>query len=340
MSNTSFKIESIAHAINARAKPYSIGALQTIRKELHGFAKRPGTNIFSGQTIHPHWAFHHGGRSELQFNIGLEDHTGEQELRHGVAFSFELSQALPSIDVLVPKARLFGEYLQLYPALYADMRMWDYRVGKRGNDYPPGPVLPELVRAGCFVFLGQRQPVAVIDYDTILADFDRLLPLYLFVENGGREPRESETGNGFRFHAGCTEKASATTASLAERELNVNLRHTLLQAALCGRLIEQYGSDNVADEHASGLGTKIDVVLRRSADEFWYYEIKTALSPRACIREALGQVLEYAYWPGAREAARLIICGESALDDDGASYLKKLQTRFQIPLAYEQVALR
>jgi hypothetical protein len=154
MSNTTFNIEPIAHAINARAKPYSIGALQTIRKELHGFAKRPGTNIFSGQTIHPHWAFHHGGRSELQFNIGLEDHTDENELRHGVAFSFELSQALPSIDVLVPKARLFGEYLQLYPDLYADMRMWDYRDGKRGNDYPPGPVLPELVRPGCFVFFG------------------------------------------------------------------------------------------------------------------------------------------------------------------------------------------
>jgi hypothetical protein len=63
------------------------------------------------------------------------------------------------------------------------------------------------------------------------------------------------------------------------------------------------GAENVADQHASGLGTKIDVVLRRSAKEFWYYEIKTALSPRACIREALGQVMEYAYWPGKRSDA-------------------------------------
>jgi hypothetical protein len=336
MPNTSFDIEPIAHAINARAKPFTIGTLQTIRKELHGFAKRPGTNIFSGQTIHPHWAFHHGGRSELQFNIGLEDHTGEQELRHGVAFSFELSQALPSIDVLVPKARLFGEYLQLYPDLYADMRIWDYRDGVRSGDYPPGPVMPELVRAGCFVFLGKRQPVGAIDYNAILVDFDRLLPLYLFVESGGRELREAKS---FAFHAGCSEKASATSASLAERELNINLRHTLLQAALCDRLIEQYGAENVADEHPSGLGTKIDVVLRRSAKEFWYYEIKTGLSPRACIREALGQVIEYAHWPGANEATRLIICGETALDDDGATYLKTLQQRFRLPVAYERISI-
>ncbi|MBR1029396.1 hypothetical protein [Bradyrhizobium liaoningense] len=337
MSDASFDIASIAHAINARAKSHDIGALQTIRKEIHGFSRRPGSNIFSGQTIHPHWAFHHGGRSELQFNIGLEDNTGKQQLRHGVAFSFELSQALPSIDVLVPKARSFGEYLQLYPDLYADMRMWDYRDGVRGSDHPPGPVAPELVRPGCFVFLGKRQPTDAIEYSMILADFDRLLPLYRFVESGGRELSGARPVNSFAFQAGCTEKASATKASLAERELNINLRHTLLQAALCDRLISQYGAENVADEHASGLGTKIDVVLRRTANEFWYYEIKTALSPRACIREALGQIMEYSYWPHASEASRLIICGETALDADGTAYLKTLQQRFGLPVAYEQL---
>ncbi|WP_441255670.1 hypothetical protein [Tardiphaga sp. 285_C5_N1_2] len=337
MSETPFDIRSIAHEINAQANSYAIGALQKMRKELRGLSRRPGSDIFSDQTIHPHWAFHRGGRSELQFNIGLEDHRGEQELRHGVAFSFELSQALPSIDVLVPKARLFGEYLQLCPDLYADMRMWDYRDGEPSGDYPPGPVVPELVRPGCFVFLGKRQPIGAIDYNVILADFDRLLPLYSFVESGGHELRGAQPGNGFVFQAGCTEKASATKASLVERELNINLRHTLLQAALCDRLIKQYGAENVADEHASGLGSKIDVVLRRSAKEFWYYEIKTALSPRACIREALGQVMEYAYWPHANEAARLVICGETALDDDGATYLETLQQRFRLPVAYEQI---
>jgi hypothetical protein len=239
--------------------------------------------------------------------------------------------------VLVPKARMFSEYLQLYPDLYADMRMWDYRHGERGGDYPPGPIVPEFVRPGCFVFLGKRQPIRAIDYSVILADFDRLLPLYRFVESGGRELSGAQPGNGFAFRAGCTEKASATKASLAERELNINLRHTLLQAALCNRLIKQHGAENVADEHASGLGTKIDVVLRRTGNEFWFYEIKTALSPRACIREALGQLMEYAYWPHANEAARLIICGETALDEDGAAYLKTLQQRFGLPIAYEQI---
>jgi hypothetical protein len=220
------------------------------------------------------------------------------------------------------------------------MRMWHHAGGERSADYAPSPILPELVRPGPFVFLGKRRPVAHIDYDEILADFDRLLPLYEYVESGGREdagPPAAPTG--FKFQAGCTERPAATTATLAERELNVSLRHNLLQSRLTARLIAEYGAENVADEHPSGLGTKIDVVLRRTPEEYWYYEIKTAHSPRSCIREALGQVMEYAYWPGAREPRRLIVCGESALDDDGHAYLRQLNKRFRLPVAYEQIVL-
>jgi hypothetical protein len=112
-----------------------------------------------------------------------------------------------------------------------------------------------------------------------------------------------------------------------------------MQAALCERLIAEHGVDNVADELPSGLGIKIDVVLRTGAQQYWYYEIKTATSPRGCLREALGQILEYSFWPGAREAARLIVCGESALDADGAAYLRQLQTRFSLPILYEQITV-
>jgi hypothetical protein len=63
------------------------------------------------------------------------------------------------------------------------------------------------------------------------------------------------------------------------------------------------------------------------------------MSPRACLREALGQVLEYAYWPGAREATRLILCGESPLDEGGIEYLQYLKQRFGLPIDYEQIIL-
>jgi len=340
MADSSFDLGPVARAINARAPAHAIGALRDIRARLRGYSKRPASDIFTSHTIHPHWAFHYGGRKELQFNIGLEDVTGEDELRHGVAFSFEPSQSLPSIDVLVPKVRLFNDFMRQYPESYADMRMWHYSHGERSSDYPPAPIMTELITPYVFVFLGKRQRVTAIDHEAILRDFDRLLPLYRYVESGAREDAEPPPAwQGFTFRAGCIERLPVTTASFAERELNVTLRHNLLQAALTSRLIAEYGAENVADEHATGLGTKIDVVVRQGWNEFWYYEIKTACSPRACLREALGQVLEYAYWPGAQEPRRLIVCGESPIDEDGAAYLRRLNERFRLPIAYEHIAL-
>jgi hypothetical protein len=67
MNGPQLDIHTIAKQLNTCAHTHAIGKLQTIRAELKGMARRPGTDIFSSQTIHEDWAFHHGGRSELQF---------------------------------------------------------------------------------------------------------------------------------------------------------------------------------------------------------------------------------------------------------------------------------
>ncbi|MEX1153564.1 hypothetical protein [Parvibaculum sp.] len=339
MSTKSFEIQPIADELNTRARGHLIGRLPWLRSELHN-TQRSTPKLFTSLTTHPTWAFHHGGRPELQFNIGFEEVDDRQFLRHGVAFSFELSKSLRNLDVLVPKVRLFNDYMRLYPERYADMRMWHYREGPRSDDYPPCPISPDFVSPGPFVFLGKRQPLDSFEYEVILTDFDRLLEIYTYVESGGREASPATSNTiGFQFQAGCTDRAPATTASLAARELNITLKHNELQAALCKRLIAKYGEDNVADEHSNGAGGEIDVILRKSSNEYWYYEIKTAWSPRECIRQALGQILEYSYWPGANEPSRLIICGENPLDYEGRQYIEKLKSKFQLPILYEAIPL-
>lgn len=46
-----------------------------------------GRAIGDSRTTFDSYAFHVGGRTELQFNIGLE--SGDEDLRYGVAFSLE-----------------------------------------------------------------------------------------------------------------------------------------------------------------------------------------------------------------------------------------------------------
>src|SRR5260221_4813031 len=176
----SLDIPTIADKLNALAPAHPIGKLQDIRTQLKKLNRRPGDKIFSIQTTFDDWAFHHGGRTELQFNIGYADRDNNDDLRHGVAFSFELSQTLKSIDILVPKVKFFNDFMKLNAGELSDMRMWYYE-DQRVVDQPAGPISSALVMEGVFVFLGNRQTAEKIDYEKILDDFDRLLPLYRYV---------------------------------------------------------------------------------------------------------------------------------------------------------------
>jgi hypothetical protein len=77
-SETDGVIRSLALSLNEHAPDHEIGKLQFQREQRLG--KRVVTKrLFSGQTIHETYAFHSGGRQELQFNIGLED--AERQVR-------------------------------------------------------------------------------------------------------------------------------------------------------------------------------------------------------------------------------------------------------------------
>jgi hypothetical protein len=218
--------------------------------------------------------------------------------------------------------------------------MWHDEKNRRvGSDEMPGPIPWERIGKGVFLFLGKRQLTTAIDFEVILNDFDRLLPLYKYVESDGATgPISMAVQNPFTFvPREWLNRASSTVATPAQAQLDVELRHNEMQKALFDRLVAQHGAD-VTYENPSGVGTRVDVLVRR-AEEYWFYEIKTARSPRACLREAIGQLLEYAFWPGAPNVTRLVVVGETAIDESGAEYLRRLRERFALPLEYEQVSL-
>src|SRR5436305_1358152 len=94
-------VRLLAKEINARGMAHLIGSLQAHRQQLH---KRQGirsnfnlrTTVFEGKE---EYAFHWGGRRELQFNIGYEGEN-RANLRHAVAFSFKTGRNLSWQQVL------------------------------------------------------------------------------------------------------------------------------------------------------------------------------------------------------------------------------------------------
>jgi hypothetical protein len=90
---------------------------------------------------------------------------------------------------------------------------------------------------------------------------------------------------------------------------------------------------------ASPAVNALDLVVRH-ADELWLYEIKTTCSVRGCLRQAVGQLLEYSLWPDNDShppVGRLIVVGECPLDDAAAEYLDRLNNRFPLPIAYQHL---
>ena len=121
-----------------------------------------------------------------------------------------------------------------------------------------------------------------------------------------------------------------TSASLLHNELQTNL-----YKELCGI----HGADNVGTEIPTGSSTSIDAVVSTPSG-YIFYEIKTGGSMRLSIREALPQLLEYAYWHETPpQVSKLIIAAPAEVTSDGEVYLERLREKHALPVTYEQLSL-
>jgi len=336
------KLSEIAERINIRAADYRMGRFQSLRKELKGLSRVPSHRIFANQTMHEEWAFHLGGRKEIQFNIGFEPSDENQFsdknlFRHGLAFSLETSKTLPNPEDLLPNIERFNDYVREAVSEFSDMQMWHWYKNKRSDIYTIREIPSEHLKPGYFIFLGKLTNLAKVNVDEVLQDFDRLLNLYEYVEGEEKTIRTiaPELDLGFQFRSGCSLKKSTTTGSRPEQRLNITLRHNDIQYAIYEHLRSLYGDENVGAEVPAGRGKKIDVVVR-NGDSFTFYEIKTSSCLQTCVREALSQLLEYSFWPDTERANKLIIVTENDSTEEAIKYLANLRNRFGLPIYYQQ----
>jgi hypothetical protein len=177
-------VDALAEQINEAAPGYEVGGLQQFRAQLHRRRART-RKIFSAATIFDDYAFHDGGRTELQYNIGRETDDGDPWWRHGVAFSFERSQTLPDPSILIPKVERFNAWVRANPRALKGFKMssWSGVSGWSGEK-TLADVPKEWMEDGIFIFIGKRYAASALNVDAILDDFDRLYPAYRFVESG------------------------------------------------------------------------------------------------------------------------------------------------------------
>jgi hypothetical protein len=126
------------------------------------------------------------------------------------------------------------------------------------------------------------------------------------------------------------------TYSIDPKTIENPYLHKKISESLHKYLCELYGELNVGKENPTGYGTKIDMVLRIN-NILTFYEIKTYSTVKSSIREAIGQLIEYCYYPAEQNATELIIISNLSVDknDEIKKYLNHLRKNLGIKIYYQ-----
>jgi hypothetical protein len=143
----------------------------------------------------------------------------------------------------------------------------------------------------------------------------------------------------FTFRPGHIDRDVDPLQRSGSRKSQATRLHNDIQNKLYGILKNQLGSRSVGTEQETGSGTSVDVVTKYNGHTT-FYEIKTATSVRASIRQALPQLLEYAFWPEDRRADELIVVSHLPVTKPAEKYIAHLRKQFGLPLIYKQFDLK
>lgn len=136
------------------------------------------------------------------------------------------------------------------------------------------------------------------------------------------------------FRPGKAKNKSSYTISRKKGKREVKSLHVEILDCLYGKLLEKTNKNNLSVEKSSVNGKIIDLLEKIEDNKFNFYEVKTSNSGLTNIREAIGQILEYALIDERIIAQTLIIIGPAKLNDNEEKYLRRLKHFLSIKIEY------
>lgn len=135
-----------------------------------------------------------------------------------------------------------------------------------------------------------------------------------------------------KTHSGKMPNTDSHTRTTKCETKQITPEHAFIQTVLINKLYNEYPNGQVKPEE-----NYIDVLVETSEERI-LFEVKSDLNPRRVIRDALTQLLEYAFYtPNPKQLkTKLVIVGRCKLETNDERYIRYLVHQYNIPISYRQ----
>lgn len=142
----------------------------------------------------------------------------------------------------------------------------------------------------------------------------------------------------FQFNAGVASSSDGYDRHTNPSHSAVVRHHSGITKALEKYLRPEYSAanKNISVEKTSFGGKTADIVLEHAEKVITIFEVKTSSMARKNIREAMGQLLDYALWFDDVTVKALIIVAPSPLSPEEIEFFKRLQKSSKLTISYWQ----
>ena len=115
-------------------------------------------------------------------------------------------------------------------------------------------------------------------------------------------------------------------------KIQIDPLHKKIQNAIVDLLKGQYSDLQMESCTDNTIKQRVDIKGFSKAEKEWhFFEVKT-MSAKRSIREALGQILEYAHYPNVDAAKKLFIVGPEPPDEKDKAYMQLLREKYNLQI--------
>ena len=143
--------------------------------------------------------------------------------------------------MLYPKIRRLNCVIRSNPEIFTEYSMWCWYNGERTPTYKVREIKEEEIFSGNFIFIGKK--TEEYNLERIMKDFDILYDVYQEVESENPLLENlQESAKGFEFKKSNYKLPTSRNYSTLQKEIDIVIRHSILQEKLVLELEKEYGS--------------------------------------------------------------------------------------------------